>query len=451
MSASGATLLVLGLLLEALILLGLGMHEPGAGSVGSEHLANIFVGIMGVAALVYLAAVALVLRRATPRGAEWFVLVIALAMRLSVLFAPPFLSSDVYRYVWDGRVQAAGINPYRYVPDDAALTPLRDAAIYPNVNRRDYAPMIYPPMAQMIFQGAVRVSPTVLAMKAAMVAFELVAMAAVLRLLDLARLPRTRLLIYAWNPLGVWAFAGNGHVDAAAIGFIGLALLARGLRRDSLAGAALGGAILIKLLPIVIAPALWRRWDWRMPTACAAVIVALYACYLGAGWRVLGFLPGYFGEEGIAQGGGIWLLAGLARLAPLPPVAPPIYLALAAIGLLLLGARMGLRGTMPIDPGGDVVRVAGDVAILGACTMTAINPHYPWYFVWLALPSCLSPYRSIIFLSVAAMLLYRNPLDERFLWPSLLYVPAIILAVLDLRLGAHRGLVAAPAAPERSR
>ncbi len=450
MRASGATLLVLGLLLEALILLGLRIHEPGATNVGSEHLADIFVGIMGVAALVYFVAVALVLRRELPRAAVWFVLAIAFVMRLSVLFAPPFLSSDVYRYVWDGRVQVAGINPYRYIPDDAALTPLRDAAIYPNVNRREYAPTIYPPMAQMIFQGVARLSPTVLAMKAAMVAFELVAMAAVLRLLDLARLPRARVLIYAWNPLAVWAFAGNGHVDAAVVGFIGLALLARGLRRDGLAGAALGGAILIKFLPIAIAPALWRRWDWRMPLACAAVIVALYACYLGAGWSVLGYLPGYSGEESISQGGGIWLLAGLARLEPLPPVAPLIYLALAAIGLLLLGARVGLGAGARIDPGEDAVRVAGNVAMLGACTMVAISPHYPWYFAWLALPSCLSPYRSVIFLSAAALLLYRNPLDERFLWPSLLYVPAIILALLDLRLRAPRALVAAAAAQERS-
>jgi hypothetical protein len=187
-----------------------------------------------------------------------------------------------------------------------------------------------------------------------------------------------------------------------------------------------------------------------MPATCALVIAALYACYVGAGWRVLGFLPAYSGEEGIADGGGIWLLAGLARVAPLPPAAAPIYLALAATGLLLLGAWIGLRGRAPNDPGADVVRVAGGVAILGAATMAAISPHYPWYFVWLALPSCLSPYRSIIFLSVAALLLYRNPLDERFLWPSLLYVPAIILAVLDLRLRAPRGLIAAPATPERS-
>src|SRR5690348_14920237 len=94
--------LVLGAILEALVLGGLALHVPGAESVGSEHLADIFVAVMGVAGLVYFAAVALVLRRPPPGGAVVWVLAVALIMRLTVLFAPPFLSSDMYRYVWDG-------------------------------------------------------------------------------------------------------------------------------------------------------------------------------------------------------------------------------------------------------------------------------------------------------------------------------------------------------------
>ena len=433
--------LLCGLLLEALVLCGLALHVPGADSVGSEHLADIFVAIMGVACVVYFAAVALVLRRTPPRGAVFWVLAIALAMRLTVLFVPPFLSSDAYRYVWDGTVQVAGINPYRYVPDDPALAPLRDGAIFPHVSRRDYAPTIYPPMAQIIFGAVARVSPTITAMKAAMVAFEIVAVLAILRLLDLAALPRARVLIYAWNPLAVWAFAGNGHVDAAVVGFVALALLARGVRRDTLTGIALGCAILVKFLPAAIAPALWRRWEWRTPLACALTIVALYLCYVSVGARVLGFLPAYTGEEGIAQGSGIWLLAGLEHLTALPPGAPLVYFAVIA------AIFAGLALTMTAQPD-DVRRTAGNAAILAAGAMAAISAHYPWYFVWLAVPSCITPYRSVIFLSAAAMLLYRNPLDERFFWPCLLYIPAIALAVLDLR--RHLAARAPLAAIERS-
>jgi alpha-1,6-mannosyltransferase len=65
--------------------------------------------------------------------------------------------------------------------------------------------------------------------------------------------------------------------------------------------------------------------------------------------------------------------------------------------------------------------------------MVALNPHYSWYFDWLALPCCLAPLRSVIYLSAAGLLLDLNPWDERFFWAALLYVPAITLAVLDWR------------------
>jgi hypothetical protein len=429
--------LLCGVLLEALVLGGLALHVPGAESVGSERLADIFVAVMGVAGAVYFAAVALVLRRPPPRAAVGWVLAVALAMRLSVLFAPPFLSSDMYRYVWDGTVQAAGINPYRYIPDDPALAPLRDDAIYPHVNRHEYAPTIYPPMAQLIFAAVARVSPTITAMKAAMVGFEIVAVIAILRLLDLAALPRARVLVYAWNPLAVWSFAGNGHLDAAVVAFVALALLAGAVRRDTLTGIFLACAILVKFLPAAIAPAFWRRWDWRVPLTCAATIVALYLCYVSVGWRVFGFLPAYAGEEGLAQGTGIWLLAGLEQLTILPPAAPLIYFAVvgALFAWLALTMTTGRHG---------IERTAGNAAILAAGATAAVSAHYPWYFVWLAVPSCITPYRSVVFLSAAAMLLYRNPLDERFFWPCLLYVPAIALAVFDLRrhLGAQRAIAA---------
>src|SRR5882757_6833503 len=79
------------------------------------------------------------------------VLGLAAAMRLLLVGEEPFLSSDLYRYIWDGRVQAAGINPYLHVPAEPALAALRDAAIFPNINRADYAVTAYPPIAEMIY------------------------------------------------------------------------------------------------------------------------------------------------------------------------------------------------------------------------------------------------------------------------------------------------------------
>ncbi len=109
-------------------------------------------------------------RRAVPaRAGLILVLGLAIAMRLAIVGADPLLSTDIYRYVWDGRVQGAGINPYLFVPADPALAGLRDTAIYPHINRADYAVTAYPPVAQMFFFGVTRIAETLTAMRLAMV------------------------------------------------------------------------------------------------------------------------------------------------------------------------------------------------------------------------------------------------------------------------------------------
>ncbi len=429
-------LLALGGGLVALTAGAIAWHIPGEGIVGTDARKAAFVATLALTACLYLAAVHYVLRRAATPGAIWIVLTVAVLARLPPLLTMPFLSSDIYRYVWDGRVQVAGYNPYSYIPADPVLAPLRDEAIYPHINRADYAPTIYPPMAQIVFQAVARVSQSLVAMKAAMVGFEALAIAAVLAMLRLARLPPEYALIYAWNPLAIWAFAGNGHVDAAAIGFLALALLARGMRRDTWAGAALAAATLVKLLPIVVAPALWRGTvSWRAIAAGAVVIAGLYLCYIGAGWGVLGFLFGYAAEEDLVQGSGIWLLAGLDHLVELTPFAAKFYAAAVATGLAALGLWIAFRPRPTLDPARDIRRVCGDAALLAACVTVAISPHYPWYFAWLALPCCLYARWSILYLSVAPVLMYLDPFHERFFWPALVYLPAGLLALRELRHG----------------
>ncbi len=425
----------MGVLLVALTGAGLLVHIPGADSVGTMPRTWLFIGIIALAAAAYLASVAVVLRHAPPRGALWLVLGVALVLRAMVLPAYPFLSSDLFRYIWDGRVQNADTNPYRYIPADPALVTLRDAAIYPHVGRREYAPTIYPPVAQLVFRAVAAVSETPLAMKAAMVGFETLAIGCLVALLRSAGLPPARVLVYAWNPLAVWAFAGNGHVDAVSIGLIALALLARARHRDGWAGAILGAATLVKFLPIVLAPALWRRWNIRFIAALIAAIGLPYALYADVGWRVFGFLTAYGGEEGLSAGTGLWLLAGLGRLVTLPGYAGPAYLALAAIALAAIGVRIALWTRWPADQRADITQVCGACGILAAATVVALCPHYPWYFVWLAVPACVAPFRSVIWLSVAPLLLYLDPWTERFVWASLVYVPAFVLTWLDLKRG----------------
>src|SRR5882757_5820862 len=132
------------------------------------------------------------------RSGLLIVLGFALAMRLALVGIEPLMSTDIYRYVWDGRVQAAGINPYLHVPADPALAALRDAAIYPNINRADYAVTAYPPIAEMIYLAITRVSESLVAMRLAMVTCEAVTIAALIALLRRLGRPEPFVVTYAW-------------------------------------------------------------------------------------------------------------------------------------------------------------------------------------------------------------------------------------------------------------
>ena len=380
-----------------------------------------------VAGVLYAAAVAVA--AAAPSGGRRacaVVLLLGAVMRVVTVLPPPLHSTDAYRYVWDGRVQAAGINPYRYLPAAPELAGLRDegvgaGAVYPNINRADTAHTIYPPFAQAIFAAVAQLWPSLYGVKAAMLAFDLLAVGAALLLLRTARLAPERVLIYAWNPLVLWEFAGGAHIDAAAVGLSALAILAAVRTRPALAGGALGLAILCKLLPAALFPALWRRWDLRTPVACAAVMAAGYACYAGVGWRVLGYLPGYASEERLADGG-VVLLRLLALLGPLPPWAGPGYLAVALLGLAVLAVAV-VRRPLPSDPARRAVAICTDALWLSAATMAALSPHYPWYLAVLAWPSVLAPRASALWLTLAAPAMYLDPNHDQVLWPAMVFLP----------------------------
>jgi len=360
------------------------------------------------------------------RRALLYFLGFGILMRVMLLFAPPN-SSDVYRYVWDGRVQADGLNPYRYVPADPALAGLRDRDIYPEINRKEYAPTIYPPAAQAVYFAAGRLSGTVTMMKAAMLAFEALAVWALIQLLAARGAPIVLASLYVLHPLAVWEIAGSGHIDSVAIAFLLLALLAAEKSKRFASGAALAAGVLTKYFPLALTPAIYRRWDWRMPAAFAVTALALYLPYLSAGKKVFGFLGGYAGEE-FGEGDGFYMAAILNRLG-FGTAALPVFLGLAVLTLFALAWRTGFRA----DPKRPDLQ--GAFAIAVAFTVL-FSPHYAWYFLWLVPFLCFFPRPSVFWLTLSAPMLYR-PAS----WPpgiadfSMQYVPfAILLAAENLKL-----------------
>lgn len=419
-----------------LVLIGCGAILLGLAGIGlylQQHDdIGWFVAVASAQGAVYLLAV-WIARHAASRQTITVILGMAAALRLVVIFTPPYLSTDIYRYVWDGRVIAAGVNPYRYIPTDPHLAALRDPAIFPNINRNNYAHTIYPPAAEAVFFLVTRISDSLTAMKLAMVGFEAMAVWLLLGLLASSGQPASRIIVYAWHPLPLWEFAGSGHVDAIVVAFIALALWSRRPAAFWFTGLALAGGTLVKFYPAAIFPALWRRRDWRMPAIFAAALIVAYLPFLGVGWQVLGFLPHYLVEEGFTAGGGGFYPANVVKsLLPLGGAVDIAYVAAAVVTLAGLALYVAFRRDAP---GGDV---AG-AALLAGAVMFLLSPHYPWYFTWLVVFACLVRSAALAWLTLASFLLYLVPVGSQLIWDrprlvveSALYVPFLLLAAGDL-------------------
>jgi alpha-1,6-mannosyltransferase len=418
-------------------------------------------GVSGWSAILYAAAVLLILTQPVNRYTFGIILGFAIAFRMVTLMPDPYLSSDIYRYVWDGVVQHAHISPYRYVPGDPALTFLRapNQDLFDNINRRDYAHTIYPPAAQFLFYLITFISPTVTFMKLAMILFEGLTMWALVQLLREFGVRREQTLLYAWCPLLVWEIGSSGHLDSAAMAFITLALLARYRRQPVATGIFLGVAILLKFYPAVLFPALFRRGEHKMPVTIVALAAVAYSCYASVGLRVFGFLGGYVQEEGMESGERYFLLE-LAHHVPglrnVPVGAYVVFCGLIFAGLIAwcwktccqpgepsrTSAQTRLFG---LPPRADFLLPA---FALGLALMLLFSPHYPWYIAWLIPFFTLVPSLTVFaylcamfYLCTTAIAVGYGP--KQFLLNKILYatvLAAFCVEVILRRWPIHRPL-----------
>ena len=373
---------------------------------------NAFIALTIVAGLLTIAATHAA-ERAPADRALWLIFGFGITIRIYVLLFDPLLSSDIYRYIWDGRVQAAGINPYRYFPAHGALAFLRDATIFPNINRADFALTIYPPVAQFFFLIVTRIGESVTAMRLALLGCELVTVILINRFLRPMNRPATRIVAYVWHPLPLWEIANSGHVDALMVALMLLGLWV------ALTGHALRGAVLITfsmLVKPIAAPVLagiWRPWDLKMPLLVTAAIALSYLPYLSVGWGVLGFLTqGYMVEEGIRDGNDIWLLSLWRLVFGEHPGDVVGYVVVAAIVLLFKGFSVARRSDRTMLPTLDGINMLLLLALL------LLSPNYPWYFLVITPFVALCGSLPTWLVSIAALLLSEQ-LDWDFYIPRM--------------------------------
>ncbi|MEU5211602.1 glycosyltransferase 87 family protein [Streptomyces sp. NPDC020742] len=339
------------------------------------------------------AAAVWTVRKVPARAAAVLVLLGAAAVALAGLAAPPRTSNDMYRYAWDGRVQAAGISPYAHPPAAPELARLRDDWLFPSsascegwgLTRTDSGlcvrinrptvPTIYPPVAEGWYLAVHAVSPPDSRHKPLQVAGAVLAFGTSVALLVVLRRRRApqrapaRAALWAWCPAVAFEAVNNAHIDTLGVLFTVLALgtATAGARR----GALLGAAIAVKILPVLVLPGALsgQRGPARalrvVASAVAAVALAYLPYVLASGAGVLGYLPGYLHEEGYAPG-------HVRRFALLRLLLPDAAAGVTAGALLALTA-------LYVWWRGDPARPWRGALLLTGTALLLFSPNYPWY------------------------------------------------------------------------
>jgi alpha-1,6-mannosyltransferase len=290
-------------------------------------------------------------------------LVLAAVWNIAFLRVPAGGDDDIHRYVWDGHLQRLGYNPYLVVPSDPAVQGLHTAETR-NLNNPDL-PSPYPAGAQLFFRAVTAIHESTFALKVAFVVCEF---AIVFVLLDVLR--RTGqgahlVLAFAWNPLLAVEVAGSGHIDIVGALLLVVSAAALVRRWRATAAVALGLAIAVKFLPVVLLPLYWKRVRIRDAALGAAVVVLLYLPFLNHGRLPIGSLGTYV--QSFRFNGPVF--------ATLDSVAPPQFL----VGLAVVVGLATATWLRKAAPNWLPDQFAWPMAASLLCAPAV----FPWYLLWL--------------------------------------------------------------------
>jgi hypothetical protein len=328
------------------------------------------------------------------RAVLWLVLLGALAFRLTLFPHPPSLSTDVYRYRWDGHVQNEGWNPYAVAPTDSRLESLRDPGWY--VMPVPEIPTMYPPLSMLLFRATWRLLPDPVGFKLPFLLADLAVAAMLAGWIRSTGGRNYQVAIYAWNPLVVVEFASSGHNDALAIAAVIATLMI--IRRFpavstlTLTAGALAKAFPATLLPLALCRAGWPRklQGWFAAGGCVLLTAACVWPYRH-GWReFLGMLKYY---QYIFRNYHSSIYPALLWLSCSHVIA-------AGIGE---GVVIGLAAWLAFRRA-DPTRAA--FLLIGTVLLFAPNG-YPWYFTWIVPLLCFYPSPAWLLLTILEFLSYK--------------------------------------------
>jgi len=347
-------------LLGAILCATLTICARNFGDRGGPH----FMASLTIACIAYLFAIGEFFATSTfPRSVVIVGLILAAAWHMDFLRLPPGPDDDIHRYVWDGRLQRLGYNPYLVVPSDPAVRVLHTTETR-DLNNPDL-PTPYPAGAELFFRVVTAVRESTFALK---VAFAICELGIIFLLFDVLRSARRGahlVLVFAWNPLLAIEVAGSGHVDIVGAFLLVVSVAALARRWRASATVALGLAVTVKFLPIVLLPLYWKRSRIRDVALAVAVVGLLYVPFLDHGRIPIGSLGRYL--QSFRFNGPLF--------AALIYVIPAQLLAGLAV-LVGLATAMWLRSS--------ATKWSWDLlAWPMAASLFCAPVIFPWYLVWL--------------------------------------------------------------------
>lgn len=358
----------------------------------------------------------------------------ALITRVRLLPVRPTLSTDIYRYLWDGRVIMAGRNPYALPPTAPELAafgdPRKRHINFPEVRTP------YPPVSEAFFALVALCKPdSVLIMKAALGVCELLSLWIMAVLLGRLQRPRADLLLYAWNPLVIAETWLHGHNDCLGVTLLLACLLplTRRTERSSeapnpsgaasasaawSAGAWLGLAAMSKPHALLALPILLPRIGWRGLLMTLAVIGACFLPFLDAGSHLMG------GAQEMANWSTNGSLYPLFRIGSQALGLEERFARALCGALLLLCLGLLFRRSMREPMGAPGVYRRLGYALTAGCLVSPVLQ--PWYLVWIAPFAALTQTASLFIFTGVVTLWYLGAAAS-----ALSYVPVYALLAME--------------------
>ncbi len=419
-----------------------------------------YLTIYAILFILYAFSCKIVLQKPDSASPLWLIIAMGLLFRAALLPAHQIQEDDVYRYLWDGKVFAHGINPYKYAPQEAdnyleykikdpegfmAHYSLREReeldllnglkwesqqalTTLTRVNHPDI-PTIYPPMAQFIFRGVATLKPdSILALRLTFLVFDLAAVFFIIQILGSLGKNPNLCLIYFWSPLVLKETYNSTHLDILGIAFLCAAIHFLILHRHYLANLLLAFSFLVKLYPVILLPFFLQRAAlknaingkpvWTTPLYLTLmfgmVVVLSYLPFLDSGLKTfegLKTFSTYWQSNDSLFSLLVYFFGDVLRLKEvpqtffsndLPTFASKVSVALALSGVLiyLLFSRSFLQKPREL--------LIFYFFILMGLVFLLSPVQNPWYLCWVVPFLCVFPWRSWILLTGLMGLYYLD-------------------------------------------